>query len=176
MYPLLRFAAEFVRVGWLPKLTPGDVHVSHHRVWPWDIDPWMELNHGRMLTLYDLGRVPMAKRMGFLQTLRDNGWGLTVAGVSVRYRRRITTFSKIEMRSAAIGRDERFIYMLQTMWQKGEAASSALYRVAVFTKDGIVPTDKVAKALGHPDWKPDLPGWVTDWIKADGGRTWPPVV
>ena len=35
----------------------------------------MELNNGRTLTLYDLGRIPMMLRLGVIRTLRAKGWG-----------------------------------------------------------------------------------------------------
>ena len=33
----------------------------------------MELNNGRTLTLFDLGRIPMARRMGLDKVLAQNG-------------------------------------------------------------------------------------------------------
>ena len=88
MYPSLRLGIELALARRSPPLALGAVHVSHHTCWPWDIDPWLELNNGRTLTLYDLGRVPLAARSGLVRALRANRWGLTVAGSSVRYRRR----------------------------------------------------------------------------------------
>ena len=77
-------------------------HVSHHYCLPWDIDLWRELNNGRTLTLYDLGRIPLAGRVGLIKVLRRERWGLTMAGASVRYRRRIRVFDRIEMRSRLV--------------------------------------------------------------------------
>ncbi len=134
-----------------------------------------ELNNGRTLTIYDLGRLPMARRAGFLPVLGNNNWGMAMAGATVRYRRRVTAFQRIEMRSGILGRDARFIYLHQTMWRKGQALSSIIYRVAVTGDNGIVPTQKVAKALGYPDWKPKMPDWVEGWIAAEDSREWPPV-
>ena len=91
-----------------PPLDIGGVHVSHHMCWPWDLDLWMELNNGRTLTLFYLGRIPLARRTGLATVIMKNKWGMTVAGVSVRYRQRIRLF-RIEMRSRALGWDERFL-------------------------------------------------------------------
>ena len=60
MYPFLRLGLEVLRARRAPPLPIDGVHVSHHTCWPWDLDPWGELNNGRTLTLYDLGRVPLA--------------------------------------------------------------------------------------------------------------------
>jgi acyl-CoA thioesterase FadM len=174
MYPFLRLGIEIVLSRRAAPLPLGAAHVSHHTIWPWDLDPWIELNNGRTLTLYDLGRLPLILRTGISDVLRDNGWGMTVAGSSVRYRRRVRAFDRVEMRSAAVGRDERFFYVHQAMFRKGDALSSALLRSAVTGASGIVLTDDVMRAAGRPDWRPKLPPWVRAWAEAEALRPWPP--
>ena len=124
MYPFLRLGLELALARARRPLPLDGVHVSRHTCWPWDIDPWGELNNGRTLTLYDLGRVPLAVRTGLVAALRRNGWGLAVAGASVRYRRRVRAFERLEMRSAFVGRDPRFLYVHQAMFRGGEAVSA----------------------------------------------------
>ena len=85
MYPLLRFAKETIKFRNAPPLAITEVHVSTHICWPWDLDPWIELNNGRTLTLFDLGRIPMAQRSGLIPVLRDRKWGITVAGDSPQF-------------------------------------------------------------------------------------------
>ena len=174
MYPIPRLLKEVFKYRNAPALDVTGTHVSYHICWPWDLDLWMELNNGRTLTLYDLGRIPLATRTGLFGALKKNGWGLTMAGASVRYRRRVRVFDRIEMRSRAIGWDDRFLYLEQSMWVKGEATSSILYRSAVTSKEGIVPTSKVVEALGITGQESSLPDWVKAWIKADSQRPWPP--
>lgn len=174
MYPFLRLAIERRRARSMPPLQPGDAHVIRVRCWPWDLDPWMELNNGRTLSLYDLGRVPMVERAGLPLVLRARGWGLTVAGSSVRYRQRIRAFDPIEIRSLLAGRDARFIYIHQAMFRGGEPTSSILVRSAVAGPGGIVPTDEVVAAVGWQDWNPPLAPWVAAWAEADALRPWPP--
>jgi len=84
MYPYARMLMELFRFRNAPKLGLFDTHHSTHICWPWDIDPWIELNNGRALTLYDPGQVPMAKRMGLRETMKSRGWRLSVAGNSTR--------------------------------------------------------------------------------------------
>ncbi len=174
MYPIIRLVKEIVKFRNAPRLGLDDVHVSEHICWPVDIDIFGELNNGRTLTLYDLGRLVMGQRVGFTALLKKNGWGMTMAGASVRYRRRVKVFQKFTMRTRALGRDDRFIYLHQTMWRKDEATSAILYRVALTDKNGIVSTQKFADALGCPDWNPEMPEWVTNWIAAESTRVWPP--
>ncbi|MRX51507.1 thioeseterase [Paracoccus sp. S-4012] len=176
MYPFLRFHASLAAARRAPLLAPLATHVSRHICWPWDLDPWVELNNGRTLTLYDLGRIPMATRMGLIGVLRRETWGIAVAGVSVRYRRRIRAFDRFTMVSRMIGWDARFFYMEQSIWRRGECHNHMLLRSAVTSSAGIVPPSRVLEAMGHDGPAPELPGWVQDWIAAEAGRPWPPVL
>jgi acyl-CoA thioesterase FadM len=160
-----------------PQSGPFDVYVSHHVCWPWDIDMWMELNNGRTLTLSDLGRIPLAQVNGLLDVVRRKRWGLTMAGVVVRYRRRIRAFERFEMRSRLLCWDERFFYLEQSMWKRnGDCANHAVYRAAVTDRNGIVASDIVAKAMNRPDLvSPEMPEWVALWLQAEAARPWPPM-
>ncbi|OWU70246.1 thioeseterase [Roseovarius sp. 22II1-1F6A] len=178
MYPLIRLAWHSLRARKMPTLPLGGTHVSHHYCMPWDLDPWWELNNGRTLTLYDLGRIPLATRTGLVGMLRRHRWGLTVAGVSMRYRKRITMFMRFEMRSRLIGMDDRFIYLDQSMWKDGTCLGQGLYRGAVIRKGGMLPTAELRAAmldeLGEDTAIPTLPDWVRAWIAAEAERPWPP--
>ncbi|TCP58702.1 acyl-CoA thioesterase FadM [Rhodovulum bhavnagarense] len=175
MYPFLRLAKEFYVHRNDPALPLTGTHVSHHLCWPWDLDLWMELNNGRTLTLLDLGRLPLARRVGLIAVMKSQGWGLTMAGVSVRYRRRVRMFDRFHTRSRCIGWDERFIYIEQGMWRGGECCNHALYRAAVTDANGIVTPDRVMRAMGLDVASPPLPGWVSAWIEAEAKRPWPPM-
>ncbi|MDA7423533.1 thioesterase family protein [Thalassococcus lentus] len=177
MYPFIRLLASGLKARSLPELQLGETHISHHICWPWDLDLWMELNNGRTLTLYDLGRIPLAQRSGLLKLLARKRWGLTMAGAVVRYRRRVRAFDKIEMRSRLLGWDGKFMYLEQSMWKSnGDCASHAVYRGAVTDRNGIVATDIVLKAMDlEPADAPDLPDWVKAWLAAEDQRPWPPM-
>lgn len=177
MYPLIRFAKEMLKFRNAPQLGPTDPHISTHICWLWDLDPWIELNNGRTLTLYDLGRIPMATRSGLIEVLKENQWGVTVAGSSTRYRRRIKVFNRFTMVSRMVGWDNRFIYMDQSMWRGGECCNQVLIRSAITSKNGIVPPSKVFAAMGHSSEEPpETPGWIKAWIDAEAARPWPPEI
>ena len=176
MYPFLRLIKEVFKFRKAPQLGFGDVHVSHHMCMPWDLDPWVELNNGRTLTLYDLGRIPLAARSGLLNVLKKRRWGMTMAGACVRYRRRIRMFERIEMRSRALCWDDRFIYIEQSMWKtNGECAGHIVYRGAFVGHEGIVSPERIWSALGETADRPDIPEWVATWIAAEDMRPWPPM-
>lgn len=174
MYPFVRLVRQF----WLFRKSPlplFGVHVSRHLCLPWDLDPWMELNNGRTLTLYDLGRVPFSGRIGMEAALRANRWGMAVAGAAVRYRRRVHAFQRFEMRTRLLGWDARFLYIDQAMWRGGEAVNHAVLRVAATDRGGILAPARLMAAMGHEGASPDLPGWVQGWSAAEADRPWPPV-
>lgn len=174
MYPYLRLFGELLSNLRVPRLDLGETHVSMFRIWPWDIDPFFELNNGRVLTLMDLGRFGTLQRLGVPQRLKELGWYGTVAGSTVRYRRRITVFQKLELRTRIVGWDERFIYFEQAIWRRSECCAHAMIRVALTEGKGIVPTSKVAAAFGFPADSPEMPTWVLAWAEAETQRPWPP--
>ncbi len=176
MYPFVRLFWDWQKAKTLPKMAIDATHVSHHRCWPQDIDMWVELNNGRTLTIYDLGRIPMAVRMGLMDALKQQSWGLTVAGSVVRYRRRIRPFEKFEMRSRGIFWDDKFFYVEQSIWkQSGECANHAVFRTAVTDKNGIVDPKKVVAAMGHEGESPEPQDWIKHWLQAEDLRPWPPM-
>lgn len=81
MYPYIRMAKEMWKFRRAPRLSILEPHVSTHRIWPWDLDPWRELNNGRTLTLFDLGRIPMSVRMGFDRVAKAKGWASRLQGI-----------------------------------------------------------------------------------------------
>ncbi len=174
MYPILRVATELVRHRRAPPLGLFDIHVSHHRIWPVDIDLWMELNNGRTLTLYDLGRIVLLTRTGLVAAMRRAGWVGTVAGASIRYRRRLQVFQRIEMQSRIVGWDARFLYVEQAMYRGAACCGHLLIRMAVTDRTRMIPAAEAAAAL-DVDQSPPLPDWVAAWAAADARRPWPPM-
>ena len=175
MYPFVRLAWQFFLHRKATDLQVGETHHSTHYCLPWDLDIWLELNNGRTLSIYDMGRLPMVKRSGLIAALRRCHWGMVVAGSSVRYRKRICLFDKIQMRRRVLCADQRFIYLEQSMWVRDCCAGHALYRTAITNADGIVTTDHVQKELGHDIGLTEIPGWVAAWITAEDLRPWPPM-
>jgi acyl-CoA thioesterase FadM len=177
MFPFFRLILEFMIAWRRSPLALGETHVSHHRCWPWDVDFMLELNNGRTLTLLDLGRMPLAMRGGLLSCLRRERWGMTMAGVTVRYRRRILPFERFTMKSRALCWDARFIYLEQCMVKRsGEVANHALYRVAITDANGLVGTDRFVAAMRYEGPVPEIPAWIETWITAENERPWPPML
>lgn len=175
MYPFIRVLKEYGFSRRLPDLHPLGTHVSYHRCWPQDIDQYLEMNNGRILSILDIGRIGLAQRVGLLRALTRNRWGLTMAGVSVRYRRRIRPFAKFRIVSKCVGWDEKFMYLDQSIWINDTCAVQALYRSAVTDKNGLIEPARLMTAMNLDEAAPTLPDWVQNWIFSDATRPWPPL-
>jgi acyl-CoA thioesterase FadM len=113
--------------------------------------------------------------MGLWALLKKRRWGLTVAGTSIRYRKRITPFEKYETRTRIATWDDRFFYIEQGMFKmNGECASHVLFRTAVVEKGRAVPSQVLVDALGVTDPRPEPADWIKNWIAAEATRPWPP--
>lgn len=174
MYPILRAMFAGMKSRNRP-MNMWDTDRFSMRIWPIDIDMFMELNNGRTLTLYDLGRFRLSQRIGLMSLLRQKKWGFTVAGSFVRYRHRVTMFQKVEIRTRVLGPDGRFVLMEQAMWRGETCCSNGLFRVAVVGPDGVVPPAEVMTAMGeNPAHVKDAPQWARALVEAEGERPWPP--
>ena len=175
MYPIFRLAKHFFIHRNAAPLKLGETHVARVTCMPWDIDVFMEMNNGRVLTLLDLGRFLLFHRMGVTPHMKTNGWYGTIAGTAIRYRRRITLFQRLEMHTRVIGWDDRFTYVEQSLWRGNDCCAHAVLRTALTTGKGIVPPSEIAAVLDMPDESPPLPGWVQAWSDAEADRPWPPM-
>ena len=178
MYPFFRYGKAIVQAV-VGKTTGAQLDFTgtseiEFRCSLTDIDNFLEMNNGRVLTLYDLGRTDFAIRTGLGKQLLQKRWGLVVAGSTVQYRKRIRAFDKVTMKTHIAAIDERWIYVEQSMWVKGKPCSSVLIRTGVTSKGGVVDTQEVLEAMGKPDWKMPPTGYVAEWIESDGDRPWPP--
>jgi acyl-CoA thioesterase FadM len=170
MYPYLRLAKVVTGALLGDSIDLNDVARLRMLVWPLDIDIYPEMNNGRHLTIMDLGRADFAIRSGILKTGHRKGWGLVAAGASVRFRHRLAPLRRFVLSTRVVGHDARWFYFLNETEQAGRTCSSALVRVGLRSKEGLVPSDTVLDALERPEWNPTMPEWVLKWIAAEDAR------
>lgn len=154
------------------KIDLGTESIISMRVGITDIDPYMELNNGRHLTLMDFGRFDLARRSGLLNVVKKKKWGLAVAGTSVRYRHRIKFGQRFKLHSQLVGYDERWFYFHQKTVRNNKIHSAALIRTAVTSKNGIIPSREVMEAMNIHQVNYSVPDWVLAWAEADELRPW----
>ncbi|SHI10147.1 acyl-CoA thioesterase [Ferrimonas marina] len=176
MYPLFRLLTCTLGAMRANPLHADATGSMSFRCRPWDLDLFMEMNNGRILTLYDLGRFDFSIRTGLMKALKKNRWGLVVAGSTVRYRRRIRLWDKVTIKTRVVGMDERWLYVKQSMWVKGEACSSVLLRTGITERGRVIEPRRVIDAVGLEDWQPTPSDWPKAWIDSEALRPWPPQV
>ena len=180
MYPFLRLAKTVLKSSLDFKngntLTLTDTSEFKFTANINDIDNFLEMNNGRIFTLFDLGRTDFAIRTGLGKKLLQQRWGLVVAGSTIQYRKRIRAFDRVVIKTRVAAIDERWFYIEQSMWVKDTCTCSALLRTAVTNiKTGkVIDTDKVLQTLGYQDVVMLPDAWVQAWIDADKNRPFPP--
>ena len=83
-------------------------------------------------------------------------------------------FEKVTINTQVVGYEDRWIYIVQSMWVKDTPASSILLRTGITSKGKVLPAREVVDALGIENWNPALHQWVKDWIHSEDSRVWPP--
>lgn len=179
MYPFLRFGKTLVqssikqiRGEQLAVTDTSEITtISNFN----DIDNFLEMNNGRIFTLFDLGRIDFAIRTGLGKKLLQKRWGLVVAGSTIQYRKRIRLFDKVTIKTRLVGIEPRWLYVEQTMWVKGQCTSHALLRTGItnITTGKVIATADVMQAMNLTDLQMPLPEWVQAWADADKLRPFP---
>ena len=172
MYPILKVARVLLCARFRKPLEPDEISVLNYRVGLFDADAFLELNNARYLFYTELGRWDYCWRVGFFTLMRAKGWGVSVGGASVRYRRRIPFGRKFSVRTKLVCHDGRWFYFLHEFTSKGRICASALIKACAVSKQGLVPATEVIDAIGK-DFDDAIPDWVNAWIEAEGLRPWP---
>lgn len=174
MYPVFRLIKTMFQARNAPKVPYSSPNTIEFYCHPWDLDMFNEMNNGRVLTLFDLGRFSLGIRSDLLKVLGENKWALVVAGSTTRYRKRIKMFDKITMHTRCTGIDEKWFYIEQSMWVKGQPCSSVLIRGGISSKNGLVDPAELIKLMGQEVEESDLSEWTKEWIESEKARPWPP--
>ena len=130
------------------------------RVWPHDLDPFLELNNGRYVTLLDLGRFDFLLKIKLHKLLKRKKWSLTVAGTYNEYRHRIRLFQSFTLTTTIIGYDERWFYFLQKAERNGKIHFSSVVKTAFTSADGLVSAKIAIKEMNLEHLDISLPDWV----------------
>ena len=112
MYPLLRLTRVVIKSQFQEKLSFDTEYTDSVNliVLPQDIDPFMELNNGRYVTLLDLGRFSLGAKVNMASFLKRNNWSLTIVGTYNEYRHRLRLFQRFILKTKIIGYDENWFY------------------------------------------------------------------
>jgi acyl-CoA thioesterase FadM len=122
MYPLLRLIRVVVKSQFQEKLSFNNEYTDSVNliVLPQDIDPFMELNNGRYVTLLDLGRFSLGAKVNMASFLKRNNWSLTIVGTYNEYRYRLRLFQRFILKTNIIGYDENWFFFFRRQKEKGK--------------------------------------------------------
>jgi hypothetical protein len=119
MYPFLRMTLLIRSEARKPPLGIFDRTRGPCSACPLDADMFWEMNNGRILTFYDLGRFGLAQRIGLIADAEGTGLGPRRRGKLGALSRAYPAVSKVRTQDAASGWDARFFYIEQAMWRGG---------------------------------------------------------
>lgn len=171
MYPYFRVFYTLQRAKFRPRMGWNEVGILPMSVHLTDLDIYGEMNNARYLSIMEMGRWDLGVRTGLIDVMQKNKWFFTVAGCSIRYRKRLTVFQKFEVHTRLAGMDDRWFFMQQDILRNGFQHTGALFRTAVVSDQGIVPPEKIFEEF-RLDWQVDMPDWVQQWHRSDESRPW----
>ena len=164
MYPLLRLIRVVVNSQFQEKLSFDNDYTDRVNliVLPQDIDPFMELNNGRYVTLLDLGRFSLGARVNMGSFLKRNKWSLTIVGTYNEYRYRLRLFQRFVLQTKILGYDEKWFYFFQKVERNGKTHMASVVKFAYTSKKGLVLPKEVVSAMGIKYEPNRLPSWIME--------------
>eukprot|EP00128_Syssomonas_multiformis_P007954 Colp12_sorted_trinity150504_noHs@14169 len=111
------------------------------RVRLFDIDYNMHMNNSKYLETFEMGRVDLLMRNGFIGLVMKNGWAPIVASVKVRYIRELSFREQYTVHTKVSFWDEKWLYIEQHITNsKGKLCTTGLFKTVMWSKKGAVPT------------------------------------
>ena len=126
-------------------------------VLPQDIDPFMELNNGRYVTLLDLGRFGYCINVNINQFLKQNKWSLTITGTYNNYRHRLRIFQRFKLKTKLLGYDEKWFYFFQKAVKNDKTYMASVVRFAFTSKNMLAIEGHINCVYDLDDFQKQLP-------------------
>lgn len=126
------------------------------RVMPTDLDGNMHLTNSRYFSFMDLSRVDHMIRNGAWKDIRANKLRPVLGSGSIRFRRAVPPFKKIDVTTRVIGLDEKWIYLEHKLIAGDTIYSVAILKAAFLDKAGRIPFDRLLKMFGHEGELPPI--------------------
>lgn len=141
------------------------------RVFPHDLDYNFHMTNSRYHSLTDLARVDRLIRTGMNKFLVQNKCGTVLGSSYIRFRRSLSVFQKVTVRTRFLGYDEKWFYIEHYFESKGVLVASSIVK-AIFTKNGkpIPAVDFLKEFAPYSDFSDykKLPTYVHDWVHMEG--------
>jgi len=130
-------------------------HLSF-RVMPTDLDVNMHLTNSRYFSFMDLSRVDHMIRNGAWKEIRANKLMPVLGSGSIRFRRAVPPFARVDVTTRVVGIDEKWIYLEHKIIDGETVYSVAILKAAFITKKGRVPVDQLLNMFSYDGEIPPL--------------------
>ncbi|MEQ8509671.1 MAG: acyl-CoA thioesterase [Rhodospirillaceae bacterium] len=123
-------------------------HLSF-RVLPTDLDVNMHLTNSRYFSFMDLSRVDHMIRNGAWKHIRARKLMPVLASGSVRFRRPVPPFTRIDVTTRVVGGDEKWVYLEHKIQAGKTVYAVAILKAAFLDDNGRVPMPLLMEMFGH---------------------------
>lgn len=155
-----RLIGVLIRSLWTSRIGPFDEAGVEFRVMPGDLDPNMHMTNARYLSLMDLGRVDLLVRTGLARLMLKHRIRPVIAGADVKFRRPLSLFQPLTVKSRLLGWDDRWFYVQQIVEGPSGLSCRAVFRTVFLDPRGRMDPAALARLIGSDLSSPALPAWV----------------
>lgn len=124
------------------------------RVMPTDLDVNMHLTNSRYFSFMDLSRVDHMIRNGAWKHIRANKLKPVLGSGSIRFRRAVPPFKRVDVTTRVVGIDEKWIYLEHRIVAGETVYSVAILKAAFLDDAGRVSIERLLDMFGYEG---DLP-------------------
>lgn len=126
------------------------------RVLPTDLDINMHLTNSRYFSFMDLSRVDHLMRCGAWKHVRAHKLMPVLGSGSIRFRRAVPPFKKVDVTTRIVGVDEKWIYLEHKIVSGATVYSVAVLKATFLNTEGRVPVSKLLTIFGHEGEPPPM--------------------
>ncbi len=166
---LIRLLLIYLRAKRRPRCALLAPQTLEFAVQPTDLDLFLHMNNGRYFSIMDLGRLDLFIRTGLLDALKKEGFSVTVAAETLRFRRSLKLFQRFILETRILGWDEKSIlleqrFLRQEKTTEWEVVAHGAVRTRLISAAGLTPSTAFLRVFGLEfAVPPPLPAWVAEW-------------
>lgn len=164
---LFRLIWMFSTARWRSRCGMMDETHLTFRVFPTDLDVNMHLTNSRYFSLMDLSRVDHLMRCGAWKQVRANKLMPVLGSGSIRFRRAVPPFKKIDVTTRVVGTDEKWIYLEHKIIAGDMVYSVSVLKAAFLNANGRVPVPELLQVFGYEGEPPPMTEALTRIRDAD---------
>lgn len=146
---LFRLIWMMLTARWREPCAMMDESSLSFRVMPTDLDVNMHLTNSRYFSFMDLSRVDHMIRNGAWTEIRANKLKPVLGSGSIRFRRAVPPFKRVNVTTRVVGGDEKWIYLEHKIIAGDVLYSVAILKAAFLDKKGRVPMDRLLKMFSY---------------------------